>query len=246
MIKYHGTPFSGSASEASEALIGKHAFVSYAAPSQLEICLTVCQSVALDNGAFSAWRAKKEVNWSDYFKWVAQYQRNPKVDFAVIPDVIDGSEDDNLKLIAKWHSEIPQDSLHFGAPVWHMHESEQHLKYLALAYRRICIGSSAEFSVVGSKQWKDRMDWAMRIICDDDGHPRTKIHMLRGLNPEVFTLYPFSSADSTNAGRNCSLTERWKGTYAPPSPSWKARVIMARIESHNAPCKFENFLDELL
>ena len=54
MIKYHGTPFGGSKSEAAEALIGRHAFVSFAAPDQLDICLSVCQSIALDNGAFSA------------------------------------------------------------------------------------------------------------------------------------------------------------------------------------------------
>lgn len=238
MIHYHGSPLSGTISEASEAFIGRHAFVSYAAPSQLEVCLDVCQSVALDNGAFSAWRKGKNVDWDDYFKWVGRYVNHPRVDFAIIPDVIDGSEEANLKLISKWCQFFHQDALRFGVPVWHMHESDEKLKWLVLAYPRVAIGSSAEFSRVGSEEWHARMRWAMRLICDERGHPRSKIHMLRGLDQKVFTKYPFASADSTNAARNCGIDKAWCGTYAPPSTSWRARVIMARIESFTSAQSF--------
>jgi hypothetical protein len=159
--------------------------------------------------------------------------RHPCVDWAIIPDVIDGDEEANAKLIAKWHEWFHQDAKPFGVPVWHMHESDTKLKYLALAYKRIAIGSSAEFSQVGSYEWHERMTWAMKLICED-GQPKTKIHMLRGLDPEVFTQYPFSSADSTNAGRNCGMDAAWKGTHAPSSTGWRARVIMAKIESFNS------------
>ena len=237
MIKYHGTPFSGSQGEAAEALVGRHAFVSFAAPNHLSLALSVCQSVALDNGAFSAWKAGKAIDWEDYFEWAGNLMRHPRVDFAIIPDVIDGDEAANEALISRWHQFFHAES-HFGVPVWHMHESYKKLEYLTHAYRRIAIGSSSEFAAVGSKSWHERMRWAMGIICDKEGYPKTKVHMLRGLNPKVFQEYPFASADSTNAGRNCGLTEAWKGTYAPPSPSWKARVIMARIESHNSAERF--------
>jgi hypothetical protein len=234
MICYHGTPFGGSKSEAAEALIGRHALVSFASPEQLDIALDVCQSVCLDNGAFSAWRSGKTIDWDEYFKWCEQFVNHPRIDFAIIPDVIDGDEAANLVLMARWREWFHLDSRDFGCPVWHMHESDEKLKYLCLCYPRVAIGSSGEFAVVGSTKWHQRMNWAMKQICDERGHPKAKIHMLRGLDPEVFRMYPFASADSTNAGRNCTMDQPWKGTYAPPSPSWKARVIMARIESENS------------
>lgn len=234
MIKYHGTPFSGSNGEAAEALVGRHAFVSFSAPDQLQICLDVCQSVALDNGAFSAWKSGKVIEWNDYFRWSQKLIRHPRVDWAVIPDVIDGDEEANLKLISRWHEWFHQDAVSFGVPVWHMHESDTKLKYLAHAYKRIAIGSSAEYSKVGTYRWHERMNWAMKLICDENGQPKTKIHMLRGLDPEVFTMYPFASADSTNAARNSGMDCSWKGTYVPPTTGWKARVIMARTESFNS------------
>lgn len=234
VIKYHGTPFAGSRSDAAEALIGRHAFVSFAEPKHLDAALEVCQSVALDNGAYSAWKSGKTIDWNDYFRWAQSLMRHPRVDWAVIPDVIDGDEQANHALIARWSEWFHTDAMSFGVPVWHMHESDTKLRYLAHTYRRIAIGSSAEFSVVGSEAWHRRMQWAMRLICDDNGQPKTKVHMLRGLNADVFTKYPFASADSTNAARNCNIEKAWKGTYAPPSNSWRARVIMARTEAFNS------------
>ena len=238
MICYHGTPFGGSNQEAAEALIGRHALISFAHPSQLEVCLEVCQSVCLDNGAFSAWRSGKVIDWDDYFRWAERYVHHPRVDFAIIPDVIDGDEAANLVLLARWREWFHLDSRDFGVPVWHMHESDEKLKYLCLCYPRVAIGSSAEFATPGTYEWHQRMEWAMSHICDERGHPRAKIHMLRGLNPDIFKMYPFASADSTNAGRNCNIEKRWTGTYAPPSNSWRARVIMARIESENSAQSF--------
>ena len=139
MIKYHGLPFGGSKQEAAEALVGRHAFVSFADTSQLDIALDVCQSIALDNGAFSAWRSGKTVEWNDYFAWVQSLINHPRVDWAVIPDVIDGDELDNEKLIGRWHQYM-HDNKHFGVPVWHMHESDTKLNYLSRAYPRIEIG----------------------------------------------------------------------------------------------------------
>ena len=234
MICYHGTPFGGSNQEAAEALIGRHALVSYMHPQQLEVSIEVCQSICLDNGAFSAWRSGKVINWDDYFRWVEQYVNHPRVDFALIPDVIDGSDEDNDGLLTRWHQWFGNKSRVFGVPVWHMNESADRLIRFCSEFPRVAIGSSGEFSRVGSKEWHDRMGWVMSKICDGRGHPISKIHMLRGLDPKVFSRYPFHSADSTNAGRNCNIESAWKGTYAPPSNSWRARVIMARTEAHNA------------
>jgi hypothetical protein len=238
VICYHGTPFGGSKSEAAEALVGRHALISFAAPDQLDICLDVCQSICLDNGAFSAWRSGKVIDWDAYFAWAEQYVNHPRVDFAIIPDVIDGDEEANRVLLDRWSDWFGPAANVFGVPVWHMHESSDRLIQLCARFPRVAIGSSGEYSVVGSEGWHRRMNWAMKQICDERGHPKAKIHMLRGLDPEVFRHYPFASADSTNAGRNCNIDQPWKGTYAPPSPSWKARVIMARIESENSAQSF--------
>ncbi len=127
-----------------------------------------------------------------------------------------------------------------------MHESSDKLKWLTTSYKRVAIGSSAEYATVGTKQWHERMKWAMRIICNDDGYPKCKIHMLRGLDPAIFTQYPFASADSTNAGRNCNIKAAWKGTYPPPSNSWRARVIMARTEAFNSADKYVEPLPDWL
>lgn len=233
MIKYHGTPLGGSNQEAAEALIGRHAFVSYAAQQQLEVALHVCQSVAFDNGAFSAWKSGKTIDWDEYAAWVNKHRNHPRFDFAIIPDDIEGNEMANERLLARFHAKFDGNVLTQGCPVWHMHESRDKLNYLSRAYYRIAIGSSAEYAKVGTVEWHARMNWAMSILCDN-GQPRCKVHMLRGLDTKVFPLYPFASADSTNAGRNCNIENRWTGTYAPPSNSWRARVIMARIEAHNS------------
>jgi len=238
VICYHGTPFGGSNSEAAEALIGRHALVSFMHQQQLKVAIDVCQSICLDNGAFSVWRSGKTVDWDSYFAWVEQFAHHPRVDFALIPDVIDGTEEENDALITRWEDWFDGDHHNFGVPVWHMNESFTRLNHLVKWYPRIAIGSSGEFSRVGSQEWYDKMDHAMLHICDSNGYPKTKLHMLRGLDPKVFTKYPFHSADSTNAGRNCNIESAWKGTYAPPSNSWRARVIMARTESYNSAEKF--------
>ena len=238
MIHYHGTPFGGTNSEASEALIGRHAFVSFAAQQQLQVALDVCQSVALDNGAFTAWKQGKNLDVQAYMTWAAGLMRHPRVDWAIIPDVIEGGEDANQQLMDEWDAFFGPDARTFGVPVWHMHESSDKLGYLLTHYPRLAIGSSAEYSTVGTKAWHERMEWAMSFICDENGLPKSKVHMLRGLNPAVFTKYPFASADSTNAARNCNMDTRWNGVYAPPTTGWRARVIMARIESHTSAERF--------
>lgn len=56
MIHFHGLPITPDTAAVS-ALSGGHAFVSFANPRQLGIAAEVCQSFALDNGAFPAWKS---------------------------------------------------------------------------------------------------------------------------------------------------------------------------------------------
>jgi hypothetical protein len=230
VIHYHGMPITPEVA-AVAAISGGHAFVSFAHPDQLGTAAHFCQSFAVDNGAFSAWRAGRPVtDWRPFYAWAGECLRIPSCDFAVIPDVIDGDEAANDALLTEWP--LPR---WFGAPVWHMHESLDRLGRLAAGWPRVCFGSSGEYARVGNEQWWHRVAHAMRVVCDDEGRPLVKLHGLRMLNPAVFTRLPFASADSTNIGRNIGIDKHWRGTYTPPNKAARAAVMRARIEAHNAP-----------
>lgn len=233
MIHYHGMPITP-ATAAVSAVQGGHGFVSFQHPDQLGIAAEVCQSFAVDNGAFSAWKSgNPRTNWVEFYKWALMCSTIPNCDFAVIPDVIDGNENDNNALIKEW----PLGKF-FGAPVWHMHESISRLIWLSQTFYRVCIGSSGEFAEIGNSLWWGRMSEAMNAVCPD-GNPVCKLHGLRMLDPEIFTKLPLSSADSTNIGRNIGIDKNWKnGNYLPPTKEARAMVMRQRIESHNAAQKW--------
>lgn len=236
MIPYHGLPITP-ATAAARAIGGGHAFISFRHPDQLSLALDVAQTFAVDNGAFSAWMSGNPVtDWKPYYKWVAELHRYPSFDFACIPDVIDGDEVANDALLDEWPW---QDKRWIGAPVWHLHESLERLERLAFAWPRICLGSSGEFATVGSHAWYVRMAEAMDVVCDSAGRPICKIHGLRMLDPEVFTRFPFASADSTNIGRNIGIDSAWRGTYTPPTKESRAQVMRDRIESRQSPIFWE-------
>lgn len=229
MIHYHGLPITPAMS-AAKVLAGRHAFVSFAHPEQLPIAVEVCQSFALDNGAFSAWMGGSPItDWTPFYEWASDVLRNPHCDFAVVPDVIDGDESANDALAYACPLMI-----HQSCVVWHMHESIERLRRLANTWTRVAIGSSGEYSVVGSPRWWTRINEALNAICVD-GYPICKLHGLRMLNPDVFTRLPFASADSTSVGRNIGIDSAWKGTFMPPDKDWRAVTLAARIEAHNAP-----------
>jgi hypothetical protein len=184
--------------------------VSFARPEQIKVAADICQSFCLDNGAFSVWRRKAKPNFARYYSWLDRWIKHPGCDFAVVPDCIGGTEDENDELLDSW----PFERWH-GCPVWHMHESFRRLRRL------------------GSKQWWKRMNGAMRVCCDASGTPEARLHGLRMLNPVLFSQLPLSSADSTNVSRNVQLDRKWTGPYVPSSKRVRGLVLVDRIESHN-------------
>ena len=225
MIHYHGTPFSGDTT-AKLGLQARHACVSFERPDDIELVAEICQSFIIDNGAFSAWRKERAFNFEGYLDFVQQWQRHPACDWWMIPDVIDGTEQDNRELVLRWS--ISKNAV----PVWHLHESLEWLEQLANEWPRICFGSSGDYATVGNRTWWDRMAQAMPVVCDGDGLPITKLHGLRMLDPTIFSHFPFSSADSTNVARNIGIDSAWKGPYSPQSRHTRALILMERIESH--------------
>ena len=231
MIHYHGTPIGGTGIDAAKFLQGRHALVSFYYPRDIGIVMEECKSFVLDNGAFSHWsKGKGEIDFNEYKNWVMGIYRHPGYEWCLIPDKIDGTEKENRDLVDKWEDETQNLN---GVPVWHLHESLEYLEYLVTNFRRIALGSSGVWSSPGTNSWWDRISEAMKVICDEHGSPKTKLHGLRMLDPDIFTRLPMSSADSTNAAVNSGSLSRF-GSYMPPSRSQRAEVIAARIESHNS------------
>lgn len=214
MIHYHGTPITPIA--ALYEMAGRHFCVSHAAPADVERCHQIGQSVMLDNGAFSAWKIGKPVDWAGYYRWADRWLDCPTT-WAVIPDVITGSEEDQDCLVDAWPHGFR------GAPVWHMHESIDRLVRLTHEWPRICIGSSAQYVTVFSPEWTARMDAAWNAIMRQ--HRRVpNVHMLRGMACSG-RIWPFASVDSTDIARNHNrpqnsprkMVDRWDAVQCPHS-----------------------------
>jgi hypothetical protein len=226
VIHYHGLPMWPQA-EMPRAFAGKHGMVSFEHPEQIEIAAEVCQSIVLDNGAFSAWKRKKKHDFTGYAAWCIHWLKHPAVEWCVIPDVIDGTEDQNDSLLHKWVLQP-----HQSVPVYHMHESLERLDRLAFNYPRIALGSSGQWADPGAPAWWARMAEMMAVLCDDAGMPRCKLHGLRMLDPLIFAQLPLASADSCNVARNVGIDSKWVGPYVPTSKAMRALVMMDRIEHH--------------
>ena len=226
MIPYHGLPITPEVA-AVAAVQGGHAFVSFAHPQQLGLAVDLCQSFAVDNGAFSAWRSGSPItDWKPYYEWVRNVSRFPAFDWAVVPDVIDGSEEANDAMLAEWP--LPRN---LAVPVWHLHESLDRLKRLANAWPRVALGSSGQWSTPATAAWWERTNAAMQVVCDADGLPRVKLHGLRMLNSCVTEHVPLSSADSCNIAMNIGIDSAWKGAYQPIGKPARAAVMRQRIEA---------------
>lgn len=235
MIHYHGGPITPD-TVALRAWKGRHAFASFATiRNQIELVAGVCQSFALDNGAFSIWRKTGEpvADWSDYYCWAGTWLTHPACDFAIIPDVIGGTEDENDVLVADWPF-----AKHEGVPVWHLNESLERLVRLAREWPRVALGSADEWDVKSPRKALERLAQALPAI-SDDGRPRCKLHGLRMLNPEITGVVPLASADSTNTAFNHGKDGNWKGRYMPASREARAEVLVGRIEAVDTPGRWD-------
>lgn len=201
-------------------LAGRCFCVSHADPRDVRLCHEIGQSVMLDNGAFTYWRSEIKPDWDAFMDWAEEWLDYPTT-WAVIPDVIGGSEHDNDQLLVRWFSRrLPK-----GAPVWHLHESLERLRRLCAGYERVCFGSSGEYAVIGTDQWHRRVSSAFDTVADERGRVPW-IHMLRGMKL-AGSHYPFASLDSANIARN------HKG-------SWRQRArpvtaMVAEADAHQTP-----------
>ena len=174
------------------------------------------------------WKSGTEVNWDDYYGWSEEWLAHPACDWAIIPDVIGGSESENDELVAGWpHG-------HRGVPVWHLNESVERLQRLAEDWPRVALGSAAEYDVSSPSKCLHRLADCLPAITKN-GLLKTKLHGLRMLNPAITQLVPLSSADSTNVARNIGIDQAWKGSYQPATKEGRVDLLIDRIESHPTP-----------
>lgn len=225
MIHYHGTPITPLS--VLHELAGKHFCVSYARPEQLRHVRGLAQSIMLDNGAFTAWRQGRAVDWSQYAAW-CQDNLGP-ADWCVIPDVIDGTDEQNDALTRSWPLRKWQ-----SAPVWHLHESLSRLGWLVREFPRVCVGSSGAYAEIGTALWEARMDEAFNWICAGSGRTPCAIHGLRMMACSG-RHWPFASVDSTDIARNhnrpqngaARMAARWDAMQCPAR--WRARAEQAEL-----------------
>lgn len=199
---YHGTPIWGCAGEIHQlAVSGAGAFVSFARMDQLKASFKHADAIGFDNGAFSAWKSGLQIDWNDFYRRVETFYSEPKLKFFVIPDVIEGGEADNDRLI----TEMPPHLRDKAVPVWHLHESIERLVELCSEWPRVCFGSSGQYAVIRTALWHARMKEAFEAIYVKRQFS-TKIHGLRMLDGRVLGNYPLHTADSTNLACNIPKT----------------------------------------
>jgi hypothetical protein len=161
----------------------------------------------VDNGAYSAWEAgvktmTDESYLEGYAEWANEILERCPQAVAVLPDVIDGTEQDNAELACEMMTMIdPERSM----AVWHMHESIGYLIHLCESFGYIAFGSSGAYASGSGPKWKARMAEAFAAIdkweLESEGaYVRPRIHMMR--SQAQAHLFPFDSSDSTNVAMN--------------------------------------------
>ena len=170
----------------------------------------------VDNGAFSAWKAGTDtMNDEAYLEGFAEWandilDRCPQA-VAVLPDVIDGTEQQNAQLVSETMGMFPDER---AMPVWHMHESLGYLLHLCEGFGYVGIGSSGAYANPATAKWKARMAEAFAAVdkweAESNGaFLRPRFHMMRA--QAQAHLFPLDSADSTNVAMNHNRQLRKRG-----------------------------------
>lgn len=212
-IHFHGGPMWGKENIGPKTITCKEvlyknscALVSYHRMDQLKYILDEARSVVFDNGAFSDWMKNDQVNrdhvwWAGYYaKILSLYSR---IDWYLIPDVIEGSEEENDKLL----SSVPSSIKDKGVPVWHSVESLERLGRLCREYDLVAIGLCGPHKKTMSKVAQARLEEVFNYIYIEE-RIDVKLHGLRMLDGRVLGKFPFHSADSSFVAINVPKTKQ--------------------------------------
>ena len=201
MIHYHGTPITPLI--ALDSMVGQHFCVSYFRPDSLRKCLQIGQSIMFDNGAFSCKTRGVPFDLEWFYEWVDPLLGHPQ--WAVVPDVIDGSVDEQRKMVKTWP--FPKS---LGIPVWHLGLPLDYLLELVDQWGKVCFGSAGEYWQVGSEKWVARMNESLNLL----DRTYNKLPWIHGLRMLGQTEFPLASADSTNVALHHSHQQNCAGCMA--------------------------------
>lgn len=217
MIHYHGTPITPK-SELNQ-MAGRNFCVPFTDPRDADTCLRIGQSVMFDNGAYSAFTRNAEFDYRGYLDWVEPMLHHPH--WCVVPDVIDGTVEDQHKMLSQW----PRETIGYDhcAPVFHIHLPLSHLIFLCNAYTKVCLGSSGEYWKLGTDKWVRRMDEIFNALVNYYGR-LPYLHGLRMLG-QSRGGWPLASADSTNIAQNHHLKE-------------SAEILASKVDAKQRPVKW--------
>jgi hypothetical protein len=244
----HGTPLSPK--HLLQQLYGRSFCVSFASPYQVDGCIEMQDPegmLLLDNGAFSHWRkGRGRIDREAFFAWANAVQDRCAVAVAVIPDVIQGNEDQNWLEAAYAIRGLSRhtERLMF---VWHMDDSLDQLRRAARLFNFVAIGSCSEFDVQRNRAgYLERLRAASAVLdyVERFHQRRPWVHLMRGLAvfPEAIR---FESADSSNVARNHCRTRGAPDHVAAmveriEQPILEARNLAPRGVAHRTT----NFIDE--
>jgi hypothetical protein len=219
------------------SLAGSSFCVSHADPRDLDRAIEFVgedEILVLDNGAFSHWKkGEGAIDRDKFWTWANAAQARSDQAIAVIPDVIEGSEHENL-LEMSWAiredagalADFPERTM----SIWHMNESLEFLETQARLMNFVGFGSCAEFDVQTKRaDYLARIREASEVIdqVERDWNRRPWIHLMRGLG--VFAeLTRFESADSTNVAVNHS---RYKAEHGDDRAAFLKRRIQAQVDA---------------
>ena len=215
------------------SLAGSSFCVSHADPRDLDRVIELVgeeEILVLDNGAFSHWRqGKGAIDRREFWAWANEAQAISSQAVAVIPDVIEGSQEENL-LEVSWAireelAEFPERTM----AIWHLNESLDQLAVLCRLMNFVGFGSCAEFDVQRKRAaYMERIREASEVVdqVERDHGRRPWIHLMRGLG--VFAeLTRFESADSTNIAVNHS---RYKAEHGDERAAFLRRRIQTQVD----------------
>jgi hypothetical protein len=145
--------------------------------------------------------------------------------WGVVPDVIDGSEDEQRQMVKSWPFRKEM-----GIPVWHLGLSIPYLIELCDAWGRVCFGSAGEFWQIGTTKWCHRMDEAFNALVNAYGRQIPWVHGMRMLG-QSSGPWPLASADSTNVALHHAEHLECAGCMAKridstnPPANWKIQPL---------------------
>jgi hypothetical protein len=219
LLAYFGV---GDAGTALKMLAGRRAMVSFAyygtsyvSAQAFDRLLGACSGVAVDSGAFTAWR-KGLRDWPAHAERYKAFLRSfeGRFDFAVSLDVIGDAEASLrawLDLTAEGFNVVP---------VWHEGDPLEHLDAYGPADRLVGLGRTE------GRRCKTK---GLAFYDDAFNHyPAGRFHALGNASPEQLSLYPFHSFDAVT----WQLNSTYAGKFGWPwSACSKQTRMLAYLEA---------------